>query len=155
MSKWCSNTLEIQGEGIEECLDFCIRRDAEDQPIFDFNSVIPMPTVLEGIRLSEQLLPGLILAGHPTESVEAYLHCDWVKSAGATDAQGIKKVLREHYPDAEEIGRKALAAYKQTGFQDCDNWRGQHWGTQSNAISTIVGHIDVETATINFQTLWS
>jgi hypothetical protein len=52
MPNWCINNIEISGPAkeIARFKQTCIRPDNENdgKPCFDFNSIIPMPAILEG-----------------------------------------------------------------------------------------------------------
>jgi hypothetical protein len=154
MSERCSNEIRIVGQGVQDCLEFCIRHDGKGQLLFDFNAIIPMPKSLHGILAGYPLEAGLILLGHRTHFVQEYLSYEWVQSESVTDAEGIKALLRKRYPEAEDIGRRALAARQQTGFTNCTEWRLNRWGNKSNAMGTIVEQVDPETVIIRFATVW-
>lgn len=147
--------LRIEGDNVKSCLNYCIRFDNEGQSQFDFNAAIPMPSVLNDIPPGTDLDRGLIILGYGGRLVKEYLNYEWIQSAGVTDVEGLRQFLRQSCPEAEEVGKRGVAALEQTGFTNWYDWRIATWGTKWNADGTTVEQIDSQTATISFVTAWS
>ena len=89
----------------------------------------------------------------------------WVQEAGITDLDGLRKHIREHYPEAEAEGTRAIQAYQETGCHNWLEWRAgtlknfyqdAHWGTKWNAcyFGPLQNATD-QRADLGFDTAWS
>jgi hypothetical protein len=65
MPNWCTNRIVVTGspEGIARFTRTCIRQDHNGQRWFDFNSLIPMPAILEGTEASSLVDEALLVLG--------------------------------------------------------------------------------------------
>ena len=165
MPNWCENELKIRGRhNVLVCLEAIKGEPDEDGPRYiDFQRIVPMPAILEGTSAPADD-KGLFLLGDDARG-QKMLEYPWVKQKGIADLEGLRAYFREHFPDAEADGRRALQAKQETGCWDWYDWRAGtmenwfrdgHWGTKWNAcyFSPLENTTDAR-ADIAFCTAWS
>lgn len=125
------NILTLTFNTNEEAADFYLKHVPNGN--FDFNTLVPMPEVLNGT-----------IAGSPTDDALALIavmtgnpgklnaRFDRERQEGETDTV---LALRLCYEDPERLkpGFQALLAIATTGYQDWYNWSLDNWGTKWNA----------------------
>jgi hypothetical protein len=114
MPNHCSNNMYVSGseediaQFVKDCITTFYDKDMEeDVEQFDFNSVIPMPEVLEGTR-----------SPTPTEAdLERY------------EKNGNEELLQE----MKEALEKSQKAIEECGYGNWYDWRLDNWGTKWNS----------------------
>ena len=105
---------------------------------FDFEGVLPMPTILHdtafgsAARLGIEILTGAAVDGKPSVECGA-LGSEWAEERGITTRAEFVAWAEKHRPDAIEKARKCLAAHEATGFYDGHDWSVATWGTKWNS----------------------
>jgi Ferredoxin-like domain in Api92-like protein len=150
MPNWCSNNIVVTGpcEEIARFAQMCIRQDQNGQPWFDFNSLIPMPAILEETD-----------AGGLVDDALMVLGCDdlvWIPRSLEERMKYWEEALKE------KIGRKALEkarqsidAFEQTGAPNWYVWRNINWGTKWNACDFRIIRDEAGRYECRFETAWS
>ena len=88
MPNWCENNMKVTGaaEEIARFKQTCIRPDEDDdEPTFDFNTVVPMPAILKDSEVSTEVNYGLKILGRSDLSRDTFadmMNYPWVKEAG-------------------------------------------------------------------------
>ena len=166
MPNYCENELIIKGRGgVFACLEAIRGEPDEDgSPRYiDFQKIVPMPAILEGTS-SPPDVEGRVLLGDDARGLEM-LSWGWVQQAGVTDLDGLRRYIRQRFPDAEEKARRSIQAEQETGCSDWYEWRvgrmenlfrDGHWGTKWNACYFALVDSPTDTrAKIGFCTAWS
>jgi len=103
---------------------------------FDFNTVITMPAKIKNTTSGSASEGGLIALGRddlcriqPSEM----LQWAWVKEAGITTVEGIRKYLAEKYPDGVEEAKRQIENHKEYGSLNWHDWSIWNWGTKWNS----------------------
>src|SRR5215469_14799704 len=132
MPNWCSNHIVVTGspEEIARFTRTCIRQDEKGRSWFDFNSLIPMPAILEGTEVSSLVDEALLVLGRD----------DLVWMPLSLE----ERLKRRNVPDIESLrekigletlrkARQSIEALEQTGAPNCYVWADLYWGTKYNA----------------------
>lgn len=155
MPNWCDCELYISGaSGVLSCLAE-LDEGATGEPVLDFNQIVPMPEILNDTVSGSTTDMGLIALGEADVEAQECLSWPRFKNAGITDIEGLKRHIRDHYPEAIEDAKRSLAAKKQTGCHSWYDWSCANWGTKWNAHNAKVVEQSDECAMINFFTAWS
>jgi hypothetical protein len=153
MPNWCSNNIVVTGS-VEDIAHFtwtCVRLDEKGKARFDFNSLIPMPPILEDTTV-----------GGPTDDALAVL--------GRDDLAWIPRPLEErmkywNVPDIEALkgkiglealqkARQSIEAFEQTGTPNWYVWANMNWGTKWNASEFEVIREEPGRYECRFETAW-
>jgi hypothetical protein len=141
MPNWCFNKVVVTGpaDEIDRFKQTCIRPDQEEEGnIFDFETIIPMPTILEDTESSSSVDDALLILGHPEamgrkwgdESLGTRM-----QQLGLQDIEAFKAKLGEK---AFEEARRSIQAFDQTGFANWYDWKNANWGTKWNASGFVI-----------------
>lgn len=132
MPNWCSNHIVVTGpaEEIARFARSCIRQDEKGQRWFDFNSIIPMPAILEGTVVGGPVDDALVVLGRDDlvwipRSLEERMRY-W----NVSDIEALKQKIG---PEAFDQARQSIAAFEQTGVPNWYVWANINWGTKWNA----------------------
>jgi hypothetical protein len=108
--------------------------DDDGEMIFDFNTVIPMPSIIKHSESSSTVDDGLAVMGSKIagRKLEEYLIYPWVKEAGVTTIEGVRRLLVERSPNCLAKAMVAMEAYRQTGSLSWYDWANANWGTKWN-----------------------
>jgi hypothetical protein len=154
MPNWCRNNIVVTGsvEDIAHFTQTCVRLDEKGKARFDFNSLIPMPPILEDTTV-----------GGPTDDALAVL--------GRDDLSWIPRPLEErmkywNVPDIEALkekiglealqkARQSIEAFEQTGTPNWYMWANMNWGTKWNASEFEVIREEPGRYECRFETAWS
>ncbi|RJL07309.1 hypothetical protein D3P06_00795 [Paracoccus aestuarii] len=143
--------------------------DGKEHPFtrFDFNRIIPRPTILEQTESSTAVSMGLLVLGRPeiikdgfgTPSIEAevarYLGLPWVQEVGVTDYESLKTLLTQRDPGCVAKAEIAIRAYEECGHASWYSWSISNWGTKWNAYSFEVIEEREGRLEFRFDTAWS
>lgn len=143
----------------------CFRPQREgEEPSLDFETLIPMPDSIRATESSSDVSSGLIVLGRTLPSRSPFsntsrtptemLAFPWVKEAGVTDLDGLKKLLLERSPDCVAKAEAAIRAFEETGFTDWYDWSIEKWGTKWNAYSFEIMVDEPEELEFRFDTAW-
>lgn len=143
--------------------------EAPTPRFFDFNTVIPMPKILEGS----------VSGGHTNDAVEAITgksleqivyerHPDDPHAQGALRIHNHFSTLRDPQREAEhkkrlenmtveqlEHGRRALQAIEETGYPSWYEWSIANWGTKWNSYDLSIVTEEPGRFVCRFDTAWS
>ena len=162
MPNWASNRVVVTGA--EEALTEFVRRhfrndEEEGRPVFDFETVVPMPTVVratDGLKDGDLGLIALDIAllGRTTfggrQTLEDVLGERWAREAGITSRAGLLAYLEGHRPDVLEAAERLVACHRETGCDDWYEWSRSNWGSKWNAEATELIDLDVGSLTFFF-----
>jgi hypothetical protein len=147
---------------IEKFKTQVLQRDESDDNdcLFNFNKIIPMPKILEHslsgstsnvgsilLLMKDQYCPEL--PGHIAKEVRA--HCS-LKSLEVIQSQHIYKYLKDH-PDMERDGLLYLKCLSETGYCSWYEWSRAKWGTKWNSCGTKI--VNEEELEFVFDTAWA
>jgi hypothetical protein len=129
MPNWCRNNIVVTGP-VEEIARFtqtCIRLDKNEEPSFDFNSVIPMPAIIKDriITLDDLLILNCDDPARMPRSLEVRM-----KYWKVPDIEALKEKIRL---EAFENAGQSIEAFEQTGASNSCDWANMNWGTKWNA----------------------
>ena len=154
MPNWCSNHIVVTGcaEEIARFARTCIRQDDKGQPWFDFNSLIPMPAILEGTEASSLVDEALLVLGRDDLA--------WMPLSLE------ERLKRRNVPDIEsrreKIGletlrkaRQSIEAFEQTGAPNWYVWANANWGTKCNPWDFKIIREEPGVYVCRFETAWS
>lgn len=130
---------------------------------FDFNAIIPMPTILQGSEASTTAEIGVQLIhwrgerSAPFEDRTTALHLHYQRireSLGLQTAHisDVAKAYLEQEPHIEELGRSRIQALLETGFTDWYSWSVANWGTKWGAYAYEL--VSDDPLHFTFQTAW-
>jgi len=104
----------------------------EGAAYFDFNTIIPMPNILQGTVCRTSVDDALVVLGRADlawlgkESLEKRMQ----QQFGLQDIEALKaKIEMEAFEDA----RRSIQAFEETGFANWYIWANANWGTKWNA----------------------
>lgn len=144
-----------------------INGEAPTPRFLDFNSVIPMPKVLDGIvsgsmtddaveAVTGKTIPELILEKNPHDDhAKSSLR---IKQMFRTDPQreAERKKHQENLPASElEMAMKVLAAIEETGYPTWYEWSIANWGTKWNSYDLSILEESPGKLVCRFDTAWS
>lgn len=143
--------------------------DGKEHPFtrFDFNRIIPRPTILEQTESGSSVSAGLLVLGRPEimddgfgipsldAEIARYLSFPWVKDAGVTDYEGLKTLLTERDPACIAKAEIAIRAHEECGHASWYSWSIANWGTKWNAYSFEVIDECEDRFEFRFDTAWS
>jgi hypothetical protein len=155
MTNYCMNRLTIEGspEQIRAFASGCLSEHGEE-PILDFEKILPMPPVLKGLLRNQasrlggpfphDLASGVIgmeairrtpvAPAHWYGELESVLNHARVRSLGIRNHDDLNDWLRRHEPASLELGRKCLAALDACGCCFEDDWVNTKWGCDADRV---------------------
>jgi hypothetical protein len=154
MPNWCSNNIVVTGsvEDIAHFTQTCVRLDEKGESRFDFNSLIPMPAILEGTVAGGLVDDALLLLGRddlvwfPRSMEEQMKH--WQVS----DIEALKEKIGT---EAFDQARHSIEAFEQTGVPNWYAWANMNWGTKLNASDFKIIREEPGRYECRFETAWS
>jgi Ferredoxin-like domain in Api92-like protein len=154
MPNWCSNNVVVIGP-VEEIAHFrqtCIRQDEKGELYFDFNSLIPMPAILEDTVAGGRVDVALSLLGSDDlvwfpRSIE-----EQMKYWQVSDIDALKDKIG---PEAFDQARHSIEAFEQTGAPNWYVWSNRNWSTKWNACDFAVIREEPGRYECRFETAWS
>jgi hypothetical protein len=168
MPDFCFNHMTITG-AVEEIARFkqtCIIGEGEDATL-DFNTVIPMPAMLQGSEVSSVVDDGLRVLGRgdllddklPANfprslSLAEMLDFPWVKAASIQTVEELKTFLIERNPEIIPAAQRAIICHEQTGFLNWYDWSCANWGTKWNACEFHIERDEPTYFECSFDTAW-
>jgi|GEM_PF-1046527 len=153
MPNWCSNNIVVTGP-VEEIAHFtqtCIRPDGQEKPCFDFNSLIPMPTILEGTVAGGLVDDALLVLGRDDLAMFSRSLEERMKGWEVSDIETLKEKIG---PEAFEKARQSIEAFEQTGAPNWYRWAKMNWGTKWNASDLEVIREEPGLYECRFKTAW-
>ena len=153
MPNWCSNNIVVTGP-VEEIAHFtqtCIRPDGQGKPCFDFNSLIPMPTILEGTVAGGLVDDALLVLGRDDLAMFSRSLEEQMKGWEVSDIETLKEKIG---PEAFEKARQSIEAFEQTGAPNCYWWANINWGTKWNASDFEIIKEEPGRYECRFETAW-
>lgn len=131
---------------------------------FDFETIVPLPKCIEGTQSGSQADAGFFaLTGmQQIHFAEFFNHVPWdhYTSRGfqvgrLTTPAHFAEWLKEHDPETLELGRRALAAFRETGHQSWYEWNCANWGTKWNSYDYEERSAEPGRFVFKFETAWS
>jgi hypothetical protein len=154
MPNWCSNNIVLTGP-VEEIARFtqtCIRRGEEGESYFDFNSLIPMPAILQDTEAASPADDGLSVLGRDDLAWMPQSPEERLKHWKVSDMEELKQKIG---PEALEKARQSIEAFEQTGAPNWYAWANMNWGTKWNASDFRVVREEPGQYECRFETAWS
>lgn len=143
MANYVTHRVIVTGPEVEirRFRDKVIRPSKDDGlDCFDFETLVPMPeSVRNTTSCTDSELGIEILTGKRKPSLvspgaeQSFLTFEWIREEGIHTIEQLRQYAEREFPKALEEGRKALAAYQETGFYDWDDWSETNWGTSCPA----------------------
>jgi Ferredoxin-like domain in Api92-like protein len=139
-------------------------REDSQEAIFDFNTVIPRPSILDDVEAGGSVTEGLVALGyeeHAGESAIARVLGNSVfsfpryKEAGVDDREKLRAHLEQFDPGALEEARRAAIAIDETGYRDWYHWSIDQWGTKWNSYGFHFVSSTADRVEFRFDTAWS
>jgi hypothetical protein len=154
MPNWCSNHILVTGS-LGEIARFartCIRQDQNGQPWFDFNSLIPMPAILEGTEASSLVDEALLVLGRDDLAWMPLSLEERMKRRNVPDVESLREKI-----GLETLGkaRQSIEAFEQTGAPNWYVWANVNWGTKCNPWDFKVIREEPGVYECRFETAWS
>ncbi len=139
MPNYCENELIIKGScGVLACLA-AIKGEPEDgSPIHRLPEDRADAVILRGRNAESGVEHGRVLLGDDALGPGNACPIPWVEKRASRTWGDFAWHIREHFPDAEEKGRRSIQAEHETGCRDWYEWRvgkmengdqDGHWGT--------------------------
>ena len=154
MPNWCSNHIVVTGspEEIARFTRTCIRQDEKGRSWFDFNSVIPMPAILEGTEASSLVDEALLVLGRDDLAWMPLSLEERLKRRNVPDVESLREKI-----GLETLGkaRQSIEAFEQTGAPNWYVWANVNWGTKCNAWDFKVIREEPGVYECRFETAWS
>ncbi|MCJ1901482.1 hypothetical protein MR829_14005 [Paracoccus versutus] len=134
---------------------------------FDFNRIIPRPTILDQTESGSSVSMALLVLGRPEiiddgfgipsldAEIARYLSFPWVKDADVADYEGLKALLIERDPACIAKAAIAIRAHEECGHASWYSWSIANWGTKWNAYSCEVIDECEGRFEFRFDTAWS
>lgn len=140
-----------------------VRRERTNRLEFDFETIIPVPEILDGTQSDTETDLALIALGVDLHSpavawppaFEQILEFDWVKAANIRSRQNLLHYLQERAPAALAAAAKRIKAATDTGYHDRHAWRIANWGVKWGPSSTVILSDKPELLEFKFETPWS
>jgi hypothetical protein len=154
MPNWCSNNIVVTGpvEDIAQFTQTCIRLDENGKSRFDFNSLIPMPAILEGTAAAGLVDDALLVLGrHDLVWFRRSLE-EQMKYWEVPNIEALKEKIGL---EALEKARQCIEAFEQTGAPNWCVWAYINWGTKWNACDFEVVREEPGRYECRFETAWS
>lgn len=154
MPNWCENELTIKGDATT--VEQCLASIKGENGILDFDSIVPTPECLKNTESGSLETYGLLICGYGND--DAYnmvLSYPWVKGEDITTKAQLRIFLKQRFPEAEAIGKKAMQAIQETGYSSWYGWNNANWGTKWNASDPEFVSQTKSNVTIGFNTAWS
>jgi hypothetical protein len=114
----------------------------EPYTLFDFDKIIPAPTILDQIEESTVTEEGACLIILRAEGGECFKIIEWYDThfrddVGMPDApiDEVAAAYLAKHPEYETAGRLRLQAILETGFAGWYSWNTANWGTKWNSYS--------------------
>lgn len=161
MPNWVANRIIANGPeaDVARFIERHFREDEEDGLVFDFETVVPMPTVVRATEGTADGELGLVALGRDLDSDRPYrmtlakaLATRWVREAGIGSRAALLAHLEEHRPDVLAAARSLIACHDATGFVDWRGWLLHHWGTNRDAGPADILFSDSEVIGFTFET---
>jgi hypothetical protein len=140
-----------------------VRRERTNSLEFDFETIIPMPEILDGTQSDTETDLALIALGVDLHipavawppAFEQFLEFDWVKAANIRSRQDLVHYLQKHDPSVLAAAAKRIEAATVTGHHDRHAWRIANWGAKWGPSSTVILSDKPELLEFRFETPWS
>jgi Ferredoxin-like domain in Api92-like protein len=133
MPNWTSNKIEVEGPADQ--LRVFLDAIKGENGVLDFNSLIPMPSLLRHTNSGTNTIDGVAVHS-------------WYVEQEADYANGVKEIARR-FTQAEED------ELNQIGYRSWYEWSIQHWGTKWNACDPEIIDEGSYRIDITFNTAWS
>jgi hypothetical protein len=140
---------------VEEIARFrqtCIRRDEKGELNFDFNSLIPMPAILEGTEAGSPVDDALSVLGRDDLAWMPLSLEERLSHRNVPDVEALKEKIG---PETLEKARKSIEAFEQTGAPNWYVWSNRNWGTKWNAYDFAIIREEPGRYECRFETAWS
>lgn len=154
-------TIKSSKETIQKIKDTHFSKDEKSGEInqFDFNTFIPMPTILADTTsgtsadLGYMAITGKFTAPNGRLTWDQY---GMFRDKNFQNFTEFKEHIYENHPDFIAEGQKLIDAIKETGFADWYTWSISNWNTKWNSYSlSIDDNQEDGTFEFNFETAWS
>lgn len=146
-------TVSGPADKVQAFKDHCIET-SNDDPFFDFNTIIPMPEILGKIESGSRTNDGIFALTGQYKYVNP-LTFPWAKEKGITTQQQFLEYLQKESPSSIEQGKLSLQAKKETGYNDWYDWSIHNWGTKWNSYSFKMVKDEPGLLEFLFNTAWS
>lgn len=137
-----------------------IKDDGPRGECFDFKTIVPPPASIEGTESGSHTdhgfyaLTGFIEPGtFIPRTVEMYRPTGY--KGAMVPHEPVAAWLAEHQPETLELGRRSLAAFKETGHRDWYTWNCEHWGTKWGAYDYEAREALPGSFRFKFETAWA
>ena len=150
MPNYIQNKLVVKNES-SEMIDKFIEFISGEETNFDFNKIIPMPSILKDTIEGSETDKGLYIYLRENNLLEEYVALS--KSIIFPSNEKYNSMSNEELKRLYDIGEKHFNAYKETGYFSWYKWCINEWGTKWNAMDTMVYSED-NSATFFFTTAW-
>jgi hypothetical protein len=163
MPSWFYTTVTITGpqDALARLKTAHFRTHDNGDQYLDFETIIPMPAILEGSESSSVVADGLyvlrrvdVLSADRRAGSEM-LNWSWVKEAGITTEEELKAELLRRCPDCVERAKKAIALYETTGYGNWRDWCCDNWGTTCSRFAAIYPNDPPGTMHVHMATAWA
>jgi Ferredoxin-like domain in Api92-like protein len=153
MPNRCRNNIVVTGavEDIAQFTQTCIRLDEKGTSHFDFNTIIPMPRILEGTVAGTAVDDALVVLGRDDLVWIPRLLEERMKFWAVTDIEALKEKIG---PEAFENARQSIEAFEQTGAPNWYVWANMNWGTKWNACDFKIVREEPGRYECRFETAW-
>jgi len=161
---WCECDLYIYGPDcvtVADSLKATKLQEGEDElSLFDFNTGIPMPEILEGSNAGSEETAALELIqiedGEWAHDILTLAGAPKLSEAGKeamTALQTRKKELLERFPKLPKYAARVRQMVMETGHSSWYTWANANWGVKWNAAR--VRRVDRKTSVkVMFETAW-
>ena len=133
---------------------------------FDFQTIAPMPAVLDGTQAGTYAELGFVALNGPlaafrtnrfinTTSVRSFLDGYGAVPKHIREREELRTWLSDYMPQALVEGRQALRAYEETKHMSWYEWSIEHWGTKWNAYQVEIRERESRRQVFKFETAWS
>lgn len=148
MPNHITNIINVTGDKIriKELFDFV----SNENILFDFNKIVPMPESLQ-ITSGSMVDNAIHIITNDENALREYFDYEWVKQENITTIKELKKFLSKKLKPIDfREARQAIRNIEKYGHKDWYSWRIAYWGTKWNAYDFEC----INENSIKFNTAW-
>lgn len=153
MPNWITNRVTVTGRSDDiNALKQHLYFDDEGELVFDFETIVPIPAVVQATAETAAPNIGLVALGSELAAKTCYgrmtldrvMKSGWAREADIKSRAGLLTYMRSHRPEELAAARKVIRCHRLTGFVDWEAWLAKRWGTKRDAIDAFIQELEDE-----------